>query len=120
MPEDVRSHIAHCAVCRTFITRWNSIELRLIALREEAPELQRDLAPSIRAGVLQPRPPIRLQFLPRRRLALAGALACIPILLAAFAVYAFLHRSSSNLASRNGGYQHNAAENNLPLAHTGR
>ena len=125
MPTDLRLHVVECVGCRTFITRWNVIELGLASLKETAPNLHRDLTTGISARLAQKRPMFTWPLLPRPQPAIiAGLLACLPLAACGIAYYLWLHQPSRTTLARgqNTATQHLASEppvNNLPLANTG-
>src|SRR5205807_1225769 len=54
LPPELGEHVRECTGCRSFISRWNTIELRLQALREEAPRLSPDQVMALRARMRGP------------------------------------------------------------------
>lgn len=53
MPEEIGAHIRGCAECRTFIQRWNHIEVGIQSLREEAPLLPNTFAEGLKARLAE-------------------------------------------------------------------
>lgn len=78
MPAELGRHVRECVDCRAFITRWNAIELRLQALRDEStpvsPGFDRAVLARLRDARTSPRRPRRIELW---RFAIAGASAAI-------------------------------------------
>lgn len=85
VPPDVAEHIRVCANCRGLITRWNAIELRLQAMREESPPLSADFAITLRTRLREESAitvrPAYAMFTWRYALAGAGATAALVAIL---------------------------------------
>jgi predicted anti-sigma-YlaC factor YlaD len=51
MSPEIGEHIRECTECRGFIKKWNSIELGLQSMREQAPQLSSDFSFSVQSRI---------------------------------------------------------------------
>ncbi len=84
LPPDLAEHLRSCGECRSFVSRWNGIELQLQSIREEIRPSSLDFSTAVRYRLEQPRPRFALRlpvYVPRVGLAGSAALAVVIALL---------------------------------------
>jgi predicted anti-sigma-YlaC factor YlaD len=98
MPRSVAEHLRDCATCRSFVTTWNAVELRLRSLKEQWPE-----AAEVREVVTAPFRPVArhrpaLSPVPSRAWVAIGAAAAVLVI--GLALYAgFAMRTATSIAA---------------------
>jgi predicted anti-sigma-YlaC factor YlaD len=87
LPPELAEHVRACEYCRVLVKRWNAIEVQMLTMRNESPQISPDFRESLAARLEAPAPrfTIRMPYV-NRRYALALASAIILIIVVAFSV----------------------------------
>lgn len=95
LPPELADHVRSCEDCRVLVKRWNAIEVQMLAMRTETPQISPDFRESLAARLQTPSPrfTFRMPYV-NRRYALVLASAIILVLVVAYSV--MLHNSHSN------------------------
>ena len=101
MPQHVAEHIRECSDCRTYVTRWNAVELQLRSVRDAWPA--RHEVEAVMAGLARPsgteNVPLPALRRPSGRMLLAGVTAMALAVVALGVYLALAMRSPQTLAS---------------------
>jgi predicted anti-sigma-YlaC factor YlaD len=98
-PEEVAAHLRECSECRTFVQRWNAIELGIQAARRNVPPLTHDLNRAVWTRIRMGRRRVTLAAFRRRALVAVAMGAAVIAAIALALMSLHLADSASHPAS---------------------
>ena len=113
LPPELAEHVRVCEDCRLLVKRWNAIEVQMLAMRTESPQISPDFRESlaVRLDAPSPRFRFRMPYIDRRY---AMAFASAIILIVVIAVSLVFRPSGHSNPNALAGKPHNPSLDQQP------